>query len=485
MARRNKRGLKLTWCKHTNRWRKMIKGKVYYWPAKGKSDTESYKAACKEADEILAKFALGDGIKRYQRNRLKADAIIANAQGNEFSDGKGYMEQIQAQHDAQAFLPVKELASLYDAKHGEGAFKAMEQRKVLEKFNLLMIEAEYYKKTYPDIAFPGITNKSQAGIVTYTVTQILDIFLESLEKRHNDSQLIEKMKEEGMEIEETSRERLSTGRYNRIAGVVKKMKEFAGNRAWDKSEDCATSLLNDWQIKCKALLKDKIFSIHEYNERMKVAKQFINFSHSEKYLENVPRKIDKFCAKYNYKSNAKSIPIETVQTLWNNADNDFERMIISLGLNAGFYAVDISDLMKAEIKEGYIVRERGKTGVPATHKLWAITQDLICKASSGENRFFVDKNGKPLVHYKGNYRVDAVASAWGKLCRRAGVTGFTFSNLRDTATTLVYSKFPTMKDKFLSHVDNSESNRYIDAKTGIDKSLDEVIGFLEKEFDLK
>jgi len=465
MARRNERGLELTFDKKGKRWKKIIDGKaVYFGRGNGVSDRESYKAALKQYRIFVAQRNLGVA---------SAERRYAAYQGKELPP-----------------FPGKELMAMVDAKAGEGAFQKMAQRGIIESFNKLMAELAEFRQMFPNIAMPTLATQgtlvvlpdaNTTGATTYG--EMLDVFLTFQQGRREKRKFIEAQKEQGKKIDETSGQGLSADRIRTIEDYSAKLKDHFGDRAFDGSEKSATAFLEEWKRESETLLHSGKIGVNSYNERMKIASQFVEWLHTNLHLPALPRNKKALCAKIQYKATAKAIPVETIRQLWSVAD-DREKAWIALALGAGFYAKDISDLRHTEIIDGFIVRERSKTGVKVCHKLWAITADLIAKASNSDNRVFVGKNGETLVHHDSKHRVDLVARAWTSLCRRAGVKGYAFSNLRDTSATLVEKKFPALTDKFLSHVDNRIATLYID-NSGIDHRLDEVVDYLDTMYDLK
>jgi len=465
MARRNKRGLQLTFA--NGQWRKVINGKCHYFgPGRGVSDKESYKEALRQYRIFVAKAEFrADAKMPYDRSRR-----------------------------------VKATYAVFDALLGDGVLKEKVQEAIRESYNEWLKGIwEQYGVYFHDMGFPeeiipklvlskGVdqlakeTPKAETGD-TITIAGIVDCFLAEQNKRREHRNFIEAQKEEGKEIAEASGQGLSADRHRTIKDYSAKLKAFAGNRAWDGKEVTAAKLSEEWRSDAETKLHSGEIGANTFNERMKIMRQFLGFAHETNNLDSMPRNIKKLTAKLQYKGTAKAIPVETIRQLWGVAD-DREKAFMAQALNLGFYAKDISDLRHTEIIDGFIVRERGKTGAKACHKLWAVTASLIAKASNSDNRVFVGKNGETLVHHDSKHRVDLVARAWTSLCRRAGVKGYAFSNLRDTSATLVEKQFPALTDKFLSHVDNRIATFYID-NSGIDHRLDEVVDYLETVYDLK
>jgi hypothetical protein len=146
---------------------------------------------------------------------------------------------------------------------------------------------------------------------------------------------------------------------------------------------------------------------------------------------------------------------------------------------------------------------RGKTGVHVRYKLWPVTRALIARTrTDGEDgRVFTGRNGRPLIHHtdsESKGRTDVCRLRFQRLCRKLAMveayTGrdgkprrkarYSFSNLRDTATTAVENIDRRMSDLFDSHRDARMARFYIDDKHVDTKPLDDVIDKLEGFFGL-
>ena len=77
-------------------------------------------------------------------------------------------------------------------------------------------------------------------------------------------------------------------------------------------------------------------------------------------------------------------------------------------------------------------------------------------------------NGEPLYIERDNSREDKNYIAFRALCDQVGVTGYTFSHVRDTGTTLIEEIDSTFSDTYGAHMDQRNAAFYIDGSS-IDK----------------
>ena len=483
MARRNSRGLEMSFkrakgAKH-GRWCKSIKdpytgiAKTHYFGyGKGVTDKESYKAALEKLRVFEQEMAV---------RRAQVDYRIAYKTPGSFKTIPG-QNMINVREWGDVY-PVREFAALFDAQAGkQGAYKEFIEGTLSARLRELYGEHKRLKKLFPDISFPMLENIETKEEIKSdsTVSDMVDVFMARQKERH----IIGK----GEDLEG---EGISDGRYSANVAYTKKFKSVVGGYVWDGTEKTATNILTDWRKQCIEWLGNKDITDNTFNSCMAIAKQFILYMKSEKRLDVVPN-IKKLCKKIEVTSKAKAIPIETIRQLWASA-TDEEKAYMALGLNAGFKNSDVGQLEQGEVRDGYLVWVRGKTektaNVTTTTRLWALTKELLEKTSNGKDFVFVDESGLPLVRFDENLnRKDDVASAWKRLCKRAGVEGFTFENLRDTsATYLEGNGFSHLTTKFLAHKEKAMKKYYIDKSVNVvlDRSLDDAVGYLENLYGLK
>jgi len=333
------------------------------------------------------------------------------------------------------------------------------------------------------IGKPIGNEENQAGAETpKTAVELLDKFLAYQDERREAGRLYDKRRQTGEKAIKPAIA-ITGGALDRIQRYAKKLRLFLGDRPWDGTQKCATDIVTDWRKYVENLYVTTKMEPGGFNEYMKIASQFLRWAETNEHLDKLPKGLSKLLKKEATKKKGVRIPLGKIHQLWAVAD-EREKAYIALGLNLGYTQKDISDLEHADIKNGYIINDREKTGVLRSHKLWAVTMELIRRTSNGETRVYVDDMGEPLVD-DDTGRKDLVGQAWAKLCNRADVTGFSFGKLRKTSATLVEHFDKTLTDTFLSHSDGRVATSYLDFNDPKKRGeLDEVIASLESEYKL-
>lgn len=323
------------------------------------------------------------------------------------------------------------------------------------------------------------------------MSKLVDAWLADQKKRNERRHWVEAQRAAGKDISEGKRENLSDGRYQSYVENGEKMKEAVGAMLWDGKEATCAEILKTFRDKCEAQLQAGELSPNTFNGRMQSARAFMTWADENYKLERMPRAIQKLTAKYAYEPTAVSIPLPEVKAIWEAAD-DTLKAYMALALNCGYYAKDIAVLENGDIESGRIVRRRNKTGVPTNYKLWEVTEKLITAKGSRDGVIFKGQNGNPLVYHSGKFRVDAIADRWDRLLRelvaaKKVAQKYTFSNLRDTSTTMVEDLDPSFSDQFDAHTDKRIAAFYVDpsALKSRQAKFDAIVKKLEKAYGLK
>jgi integrase len=191
-------------------------------------------------------------------------------------------------------------------------------------------------------------------------------------------------------------------------------------------------------------------------------------------------------ARHTPKLSAVSVPLDVIRKLWATAD-DGEKVFLSLALNCALKSKEISDLLQSGLVDGYLSHTRVKTGVPSVWKLWAVTLELIQRTSNGTKRIF-EHNGKGLNDVGEGGHGDKIGKMFTRLCKRAGVTGYTFENLRDTSSTIIASKYGESSKEhkaLLAHANNDNTKNYNDYNAPINRDiLTEATAYLDGHYGL-
>ena len=97
-----------------------------------------------------------------------------------------------------------------------------------------------------------------------------------------------------------------------------------------------------------------------------------------------------------------------------------------------------------------------------------LAHSLLVANVNCTGRVLTDEHGGPLYIERANSREDKVYRAFKTLCENAGVTGYTFSNVRDTGSTLIEEIDSAFTDTYIAHMDQRIAAFYIDGSS-IDK----------------
>ena len=113
--------------------------------------------------------------------------------------------------------------------------------------------------------------------------------------------------------------------------------------------------------------------------RLDKARLFCEYLVKNAYLTTLPRAIDRHWSRIGKDDPSPTFfTLKEIHTLWDHP-NDRMRLVMALGLNAGYRAADIRTLERdaVDFKRGEIRRQRNKTGAAQVHKLWPVTKTLL------------------------------------------------------------------------------------------------------------
>lgn len=245
----------------------------------------------------------------------------------------------------------------------------------------------------------------------------------------------------------------------------------------------------------------RTISIYTAKDILKTLKIFIRWSWKMRLLDHLPRNIDdlaKIHSKLIEEPKPKFFTLDELSTLWLNANSRTQCFIV-LGLNCGYGQTDVSSLRIGEVdyENGYIERDRTKTGIRAKHKLWRVTLRLLkehCyqyeKKTDGSERVFLTSNNEVLVRdcFKADnkfFRSDAIKNAFGRLQKKTEINGGRgFYALRKTGSSIIEEIDPLATEMYLAHAEPGMKRHYAqrpwgrleDALVEMEKRLRDVIG---------
>lgn len=453
MARRNSRGLELSFKRADGgprgRWYKVISGKPEYFGwGNGVSDRQSY-------NEALEKY------RQFKAAKVKPSQIPPE------TGRSGTLPSGPSSKPAHTFAQYAELEADWH--------KAVNAR----AFDTPLNWRDYKSKL--------LGTKQAAGVLTGT---LIDQFVADQRKRKEARKRLLERRKQGEKIGEPKQAGLSDERFLAIQSQAKWFKELVGNETWDGTEQTAARLLKTWRDASEAKIVAGTHKPNWFNERIKFARQFVGWAERTYHLDRLPRNLKQLCAKYSYEGSPKAIDPQSLLALWNGA-NDLEKTWILLSINCGFKQQDISDLTGSMLQGTHLDFTRGKTlftaetPVNVKYKLWKTTRTYIAQTRTSQEPnqpLFTGESGEVLVrHVPGRkdpdktVRVDLIRNHFFHLCQDTHVTGYSFTNLRDTSITLIEGMDRSYSDLFAAHADGRMARYYVDDKMVDTSGLDRII----------
>lgn len=283
--------------------------------------------------------------------------------------------------------------------------------------------------------------------------------------------------------------RLMSYRYNALL-----IKAEWKNEYLPEDEGGVAHLMERFKAKQKSLMTKGRIQPGTLNERLKTLRHVVHWLHKKYLIPSLPREIVDICAAYRVTTTAKALDLDILHRLWDAAPPRL-KTYIALGLNCGFYVADIASLEHSHIKDGYITKNRHKTGVPTRFKLWKVTKALLAQNANGSDKLaLVTDEGGPLLVIDPHAK-DGLGKRWCKietdllaLRKRLGINGVTFSMFRDTSSTRIESIDRSVTDLFDGHKDQRMARFYVDGgrvdHDHLFASLDNALDELERVYNL-
>jgi len=441
MARRNERGLELSFHKHSGRWCKVIDGKrEYFGYGRGVSDRDSYKGAVEKFRAMMeGRSARANNLADQQA----ADAVI-------------HQLHRAATEDDPTPMTKDQLAAL--------------------------VKADYMPQAIAAVMNPEFAPEVP---IDTDITTLTDAYLAAQRIRRD----ITRSKPEAL----PRKQRLSTTSYRGLAYGVTSFRDYAVDQAriTDLSDTVKVEkLLRGYRQNLEAKMVAGKLAPTTVNAKVVYLGPLFTWLWKARHIAELPRCLDEVMKKYSPKPSAKPLAITIVKKLWEKADGR-SRAMIALGLNAGLYAMELATIKGEHIADGYLAKHRNKTGVPYRIKLWPVTQKLVEKYRDHhdpQELLWTTKKGHPLVHEGPKAKTDSVSQWFSKLAEEAGVEA-TWSQLRDTSATLIEKLAGSNKavtSQFLAHADPRTARFYVeqDPRELPTKELDAALDKLCKLYDL-
>jgi integrase len=455
--------LKLSWITRLKQWRKRYKGQTYYLgTGLGKTDMESYRKALAKWDAKQAELKAAD--QKAQAEQKLAEYSRSLTQWGMFLASQD--KPAASTREPEPITPeLVQEAEQWWAEHPERGLSEAGR-----------VAAQMVKEG---------NGKPSAG--AKTVGDLLDLFLADQKRRNERRRFLEAQRDNGQAVQEKPRENISAYRLVSIKVQSEHLRKSVGTMAFDGTEQKAAEMLRRFRADCEKALIAASISPNTFNERIKLARQFVGWLHENYHLQSLPRGLKQLCGRYQYTPTPKAMDVKIIQKLWKAASIRVKTWL-ALGLNVGFYAQDISVLKASDIEGGYLVKDRNKTGVPMKLKLWPVTQRLLELTGKADEKgyLFRGSKGRPLVWHniEKNSRTDLVRNDFARLCQKAQVQGYSFSNLRDTSSTRVENIDPALTDLFEGHKDKRMARFYVDSSMRDMSRLDATVDRLEATYGL-
>lgn len=439
----------LNWYATRNCWRKKYRGKMYYLGTggvcKSPDDTEGYLAALGEFAEIKRRVDAG------LPPRPTPDELTQKTVPPSPSPRESHVVKVRVPY---LRIPVKHLAGM----------------------------ATDYSSD-PD-ELPQATLAQPAAA---TLDELIDAFVNDFKQR-------------------ALLEDVSISMYREIKDCLEDFQGYARKYERAKIENVDEHLLKCYRDRQRQLVQAGEFSPFTVKKRLANLKRFLEWAYRHRYLDSIPRNVDKSFAKVVKLPDPDPQPFtfEQVKAIWKEATSKtkFSRksqknaLFILLGLNCGYRSGDIATLKHSHLRQenGFwiIERKREKTGSPQVHKLWPLTYQLLMEEATdpAESEIMLhDERGGLLVD-KVIDRVgsnDCVGRCFNRVKLKAGIKGKNTGHavLRDTGADAIKQYFPEVPhivSQYLGHKPKGMQTHYTREHYDL---LFKAIDWLDSHFGLK
>lgn len=301
-------------------------------------------------------------------------------------------------------------------------------------------------------------------------------------------------------------EDVSISMYREVKDCLDDFQGYARKYKRAKIEQLDEHLLKCYRDRQRELVQAGEFSPFTVKKRLANLKRFIEWAYRHRYLDSIPRNVDKHFAKVVKLPDPDPQPftLEQVKAIWKQATKKgkFSRksqknaLFVLLGLNCGYRSGDIASLKHSHLRKenGFwiIDRKREKTGSPQVHKLWPLTYQLLMDEATdpAESEIMLrDERGGLLVDHVID-RVgsnDCIGRCFSRIKIRAGITGKNTGHavLRDTGADAIKKQFPEtphIVSQYLGHKPKGMQTHYTREHYDL---LFQALDWLESYFDFK
>jgi integrase len=438
----------LTWHAARSCWKKHIGGKDYYLATggacRGKTDEEGYQQALREYYALRAKLAAenapANGYEPSETIRKIGGRTIVE-QDSEISPDSPIPPVVDRAERNRRLLELRETAEQIPAGPEREAFLY-----------------ETVKQVFDELSRPApIEPPAPPTTQDNTVYGARTAYLKMQQSRVAADQL----SESGYAVDEQG---ILPFVHSLLSARVKTVAEI----------DEAT--LSRYQAEQLGKIADGSLAPRTVQRNLGVAKKWLQWCHKQSILDTLPRNLTADYARVKKQPpKPKFFTIDEIREIY-RVSGPRVQLYMTLGVNCGYYAIDIATLTHDMIdwKTSIITRKRHKTEQDQCHKLWPITRELL-KAESTRKKsgvMLLTKTGRSVLRRKINEEsgkevraYDGVGYCFGNLLKRAGIVGRSFSNLRDTGSNLIakqYQDKPFLVDMYLAHGEQRMARFYVE-----------------------
>ena len=210
--------------------------------------------------------------------------------------------------------------------------------------------------------------------------------------------------------------------------------------------------------------------------RLDKARLFCEYLVKNGYLTVLPRAIDRHWSRVGVDDPSPTFfSIGEIHKIWDASDERL-RLVIALGLNAGYRQADLLTLERGEIdfKKGEIRRQRRKRNTAQAHKLWPETTKLLqdhLKSTPYERPF---GQGYSNISRELTAHVDKVLTKKKNTDPRRTAMSFRSTGAQELER-IVLGTAPHVVDQYLAHGDKKLARHYREQDlAGLYKALDEL-----------
>lgn len=273
--------------------------------------------------------------------------------------------------------------------------------------------------------------------------------------------------------------------YQTLPHRLKHFSAFAGSRPVQELNE---RLLTAFHNELRRRIADGECKQNSARNVITTTKSFVTWLWEEGIIESLPRNLKRLTITVD-SGKIDTFSADELNAVLGGAV-DRTKLYILLMLNCGYYQNDIANLLQSEIdwKTGRVVRKRSKTAkrdnVPVVnYPLWDETFRLLTEHRAEDSKHaLVNANGEKLVREGRN---DNIKSAYSRVCRKLKIDTKPLMLLRKTAATKLeeHDTFGRFTQYFLGQAPQSLAERRYAKPSG--EQFDRAVIWLGKQFGLK